>query len=312
LLSVLVAFAGCVSAESTPAPTFTITVRAPFTPVAETPTSTPTVRAPFTPVTTPLNALASYTLRVAALTEVPTYDRDSWIHWIDGDGDCQNTRAETLIAETLRPVTLDGCRVVYGEWIGVYTGTVVIDAGDLDVDHMVPLANAHRSGAWAWDAATKRRYANDLTDADHLIAVTASANRSKSDRGPEDWRPPDATYWCEYANDWARIKSTWRLSVTFAEYAALGEMLETCSTPITLQLVNVPATQPPTAVPTRAATRVPAPSGLRFDPFGPDRNCGDFSSAAEANAFFKAAGGPSKDPHRLDGDHDGIPCESLR
>jgi micrococcal nuclease len=50
---------------------------------------------------------------------------------------------------------------------------------------------------------------------------------------------------------------------------------------------------------------------LRYDPFGPDRDCGDFRSQEEAQRFFEAAGGPEKDPHRLDSDGDGIACEGL-
>tara|TARA_Y100000817_G_C16615954_1_gene437359 strand:- start:382 stop:651 length:270 start_codon:yes stop_codon:yes gene_type:complete len=49
-----------------------------------------------------------------------------------------------------------------------------------------------------------------------------------------------------------------------------------------------------------------------YDPNGPDRDCGDFTNWNDANNFFIAAGGPSIDRHRLDGDNDGIPCESLR
>lgn len=48
-----------------------------------------------------------------------------------------------------------------------------------------------------------------------------------------------------------------------------------------------------------------------FDPFGGDRDCGHFDTHAEAQAFFIAAGGPDRDPHRLDGDNDGTACESL-
>ncbi|WP_052158878.1 thermonuclease family protein [Halobacillus sp. BBL2006] len=49
-----------------------------------------------------------------------------------------------------------------------------------------------------------------------------------------------------------------------------------------------------------------------YDPNGPDRNCGDFKTQQDAQAFFDAAGGPSRDPHRLDGnDNDGLVCESL-
>ncbi|MGR9050774.1 thermonuclease family protein [Halobacillus faecis] len=61
---------------------------------------------------------------------------------------------------------------------------------------------------------------------------------------------------------------------------------------------------------------IPAPSpyegSLPYDPQGPDRDCGDFSSQEEAQAFYEAAGGPDQDPHRLDGhDQDGLVCESL-
>jgi len=55
---------------------------------------------------------------------------------------------------------------------------------------------------------------------------------------------------------------------------------------------------------------VAAAAGLRFDPLGPDRDCGEFANQAEAQAFYVAAGGPARDPHRLDRDGDGIACES--
>ena len=60
---------------------------------------------------------------------------------------------------------------------------------------------------------------------------------------------------------------------------------------------------PPTATTT---------NGLRYDPNGPDRDCPDFDTWEEAQAFFIAAVGPERDPHRLDGDNDGIACEDLR
>jgi hypothetical protein len=41
-----------------------------------------------------------------------------------------------------------------------------------------------------------------------------------------------------------------------------------------------------------------------------DMDCSDFSTWEEAQSFFENAG--PGDPHRLDGDNDGIACEGLR
>ena len=118
-----------------------------------------------------------------------------------------------------------------GEWLAPYSNTVVTDPGKLDIDHMVPLGNAHASGAWNWSAEQRERYANHLADPQHLIAVTASANRSKGARGPEEWKPDDRSYWCQYAVDWVTIKDTWNLTVTAQGHRALVDMLNTCANP---------------------------------------------------------------------------------
>lgn len=71
---------------------------------------------------------------------------------------------------------------------------------------------------------------------------------------------------------------------------------------------------PPPPPPPSAPTPTPSSGGVcgtPYSPTGPDRDCGDFSSQAQAQCFFEAAGGPGRDPHGLDGDHDGIACESL-
>lgn len=148
------------------------------------------------------------------LSGVP-FNREDYGVWGDADGDCRDTRAEVLIRESRVPVTMapDGCRVAAGEWQDPYTGRIFTDPGQLDVDHAVPLAEAHRSGAAVWPAARKARYANDLDEADTLIAVASAANRSKGDRDPGRWLPPNVGHRCAYARLWRRVKARWSLDL---------------------------------------------------------------------------------------------------
>jgi hypothetical protein len=160
--------------------------------------------------------------------QAPTYRRADWPHWVDADRDCQDTRQEVLIAQSLVPVTLDrrGCRVVAGLWRDPYTGERFTVPAALDIDHIVPLANAFRSGGWSWDRHTRRRYANDLAG---LVVASAASNRAKGDKGPEAWRPAHPSAWCAYADRWRAVKRTWGLLLTMAEIDALARMSATCA-----------------------------------------------------------------------------------
>lgn len=74
-----------------------------------------------------------------------------------------------------------------------------------------------------------------------------------------------------------------------------------------------PPISSPTPTPTNTPTPPPTPpNGCDpHNPHGPDCDCGDFSTHEQAQAFFIAAGGPDRDPHRLDGNRNGLACESL-
>jgi len=111
-----------------------------------------------------------------------SYSRTFFKHWIDEDRNGCDTRREVLIAEALvKPKVGKKCALTGGVWRSSYDGTVVRDASKLDVDHLVPLKEAWRSGAWAWTPKQRQDFANDLQDSRALVAVTLNSNRSKSD-----------------------------------------------------------------------------------------------------------------------------------
>jgi hypothetical protein len=155
------------------------------------------------------------------------YNRDLYQHWIDADDDCQDTRQEVLIEESVIPplMSSNGCSVVTGLWNDPYTGRSFTNPSDLDIDHMIPLKEAHDSGAWAWSSELKRAFANDLKNKLVLIAVDDSTNQSKSDRDPAEWMPPNTSYHCQYVQDWVAVKRAYALSIDSQEQAKINTIL---------------------------------------------------------------------------------------
>ncbi|CAM5269759.1 secreted protein [Streptomyces griseus] len=152
------------------------------------------------------------------------YTRSSFKHWNSGDNasDGCNTRAEVLISEAVvAPAVGAGCKLTGGTWISYYDGQEVTSAGSLDIDHMVPLAEAWDSGASAWTAARREAYANDQGAHVSLVAVTARSNRQKSDQDPADWMPPSPDAECRYVAEWVSTKLRWQLTADDRELEAL-------------------------------------------------------------------------------------------
>lgn len=161
---------------------------------------------------------------------IPAYNRDDYMtSWRDLDSDCMDGRHEVLLIESRIPPTLDssGCYVQSGEWHDPFTGLVFTDPSDLQIDHMVPLKEAHVSGAHAWEPARKSAYAQDLLNAKALIAVSGSANQSKGSRDPAQWLPPNTAYHCEYVRNWTEVKYRYALSFDEAERTAIENILGT-------------------------------------------------------------------------------------
>ncbi|KGA11013.1 MAG: hypothetical protein GM46_4595 [actinobacterium acAcidi] len=179
---------------------------------------------------TALSVLAT----IAVQNEYKTgYSRSLFKHWTDANGNGCDTREEVLIAESQSKPQVDayGCKVIEGDWLSPYDNVMHTNPSDLDIDHMVPLKEAWDSGAWNWTAAQRQTFANDLSDPRALIAVTAGQNRSKSDRDPSNWIPPQKSYVCTYLSEWVAIKAKWKLSMDQSEFGRIKNLLTaSCAT----------------------------------------------------------------------------------
>ena len=172
-------------------------------------------------------------------TEVRTgYDRDLFPHWIDADGDGCSTRNEVLIAEADDPVSVgSGCTLSGGRWFSYYDRVSWTNTSDVDIDHMVPLAEAWDSGARTWSTSVRQAFANDLGDSRSLVGVTDNVNQAKGDQDPRTWMP---TYdKCRYLREWVAVKHRWRLSVDSGEKSSLTSLASGCTnTTITVTLAR--------------------------------------------------------------------------
>ena len=155
------------------------------------------------------------------------YSRDLFPHWIDQGNSC-NTREVVLKRDGKNVVTNSSCAATAGSWYSPYDGATWTAASDVDIDHVVPLADAWRTGASSWTTAQRQAYANDLS-APQLIAVTDNVNQAKGDQDPSSWQPSRTAYRCTYAKMWIASKYHWALRLQPAEKTALQAMLDTCA-----------------------------------------------------------------------------------
>jgi hypothetical protein len=245
---------------------------------------------------------------ISLLDQLPTddapsahsgYNRDYFNAWIDADGDGCDTRAEVLLMESLSAVTTRGrCTISTGQWVSVYDGVSSTQAGDFDIDHFVPLNEAWMSGAYNWDSATRVHFGNDVEYSYSLVAVTASSNRSKSDKDPSQWMPASKAYFCDYVATWVAVKWRWSLSVDTLERMTLKSVLGGCSdVSITLpEKATVATGAPPELV-------APVSDGV----LDPDYGTCSVVQANGAGPYYQGI-----DPEYAwyrDGDKDGMVCE---
>ncbi|MFE0027072.1 HNH endonuclease family protein [Amycolatopsis sp. NPDC059021] len=162
-------------------------------------------------------------LRVAPEDTGVHYNREDWPHWTPVSGEC-DAREQTLKTQGRNVTTGAHCRVTGGTWTSPYDGVTVTTPGALDIDHMVPLAEAARSGTRGWSREQRQRYANDTAVV--LVAVTAKSNRAKGDQDPAKWLP--ALDRCGYVARWVTVKAKYAMTLDQREHDAIAGILAHC------------------------------------------------------------------------------------
>ncbi|CAO5256515.1 HNH endonuclease family protein [Frankia sp. AgKG'84/4] len=181
------------------------------------------------------------TLPVRAEDNSPKYVRSEFgTPWSDVDHNHCDTRNDILHRD-LRSTTIrksDDCTVLTGELVDPYTTRIIRfdrsrNASAVQIDHVVPLADAWRTGALDWTDAQRLQFANDP---ENLLAVDGPTNIRKSDQDASEWLPPSPGAQCAYVARQVGLKSRYHLWVIAAEAAAMRTVLQKCPTQPALAL----------------------------------------------------------------------------
>ncbi len=185
--------------------------------------ATPAAAYPPPPPSASTSAAHLATLTVAAPLSMTGYSRDLFPHWISQGNNC-DTREVVLKRDGTNVTVGSNCYPTGGSWYSAYDQTTTSDPSKVQIDHIVPLADAWRSGAKNWTTPQRQAFANDLTNP-QLIAVSASSNESKGDQDPSEWMPPNTGEWCYYVRNWIQVKYYYHLTITSAEKSTLSSTL---------------------------------------------------------------------------------------
>lgn len=183
---------------------------------------------------TPLMMLNSLSVKPAG--PMDGYSRDAFgPPWTDdNDGSLGHNHCDTrddILARDLTDVVRRGCKVMSGWLISPYSGTPVEfkrgikTSGAVQIDHIVPLADAWRTGAAQLSEKTRIDIANDP---ENLIAVDGRSNTQKSDKDASQWLPPAESFRCEYVERQIDVKTRFHLFVTQPEHDAMAKVLSSC------------------------------------------------------------------------------------
>lgn len=166
------------------------------------------------------------------------YSRDQfgqpWTDDVDVEGGHNgcDTRNDILRRDLSDVVTAGNCLVLSGVLHDPYTGKDVQfnreEGTDVlvQIDHVVPLLDAWKTGAQQWDQPKRVQFANDPLD---LLAVSGKANRKKKADDVATWLPSNKDFRCDYVTRVVTVKAKYGLWMTQAEHDAASRILTNCS-----------------------------------------------------------------------------------
>lgn len=161
------------------------------------------------------------------------YDRvgDFGTAWLDVDHNGCDTRNDVL-ARDLTDVQREGpCTVLRGALTSPYTGEHVdfvrgnTTSTLVQIDHVVALENAWRTGAQQLSQQEREALANDP---ENLFAVDGHSNAQKRSGDAATWLPAATGFRCTYVAHQVAVKTKYRLWVAPAERDAIVRVLDRC------------------------------------------------------------------------------------
>lgn len=242
------------------------------------------------------------TLPVKGRAPKTGYDREQFGQaWLDVDRNGCDTRNDMLNRDLRDIVHANSvpCKVQAGTLDDPYTGSTIDfvrgqdTSSDVQIDHVVALADAWQKGAQQLTFDQRAAFANDPLN---LQATDGATNQQKGAGDAATWLPPNRSFRCEYVATQISVKARYDLWVTQAEHDAMARVLSDCVD------VTVPTTPPAASPPVPPPAPVIQPAPPQTAPYP---NC----SAARADGAAPVhVGQPGYGSH-LDGDGDGVGCE---
>lgn len=162
------------------------------------------------------------------------YERSDWGGWERLEDTGCTTQQTMLIRDTIPDTQVldeeDNCILVYGATHSPYTMEYIehdrtsedFTRTPFDIDHVVSIHDAWRSGGHEWDAEQREAFYNDT---ENLVATDFSSNRRKGNRDISEYLPEDQGQYCEFASTVVYVKDKYNLSMTQAEHDVAFDIL---------------------------------------------------------------------------------------